>query len=339
LASSERAARRVRTRLSLDRRRARPDNGAMHLTRVLFASAVFLAGSLRAAEKPATADRSSAGSEENRPKSREEAFERAGVKLQAGPATVPLGQVAELKLPAGYSFVGKDSLDRFYELTQNVRSGREVGVLVAPNWMLFFDYNEVGYVKDEDKDKLDADQLMKTMSEGQEAANEGRRKRGWDELKLKGWATPPHYDPKTNHLKWAINLSASHDGYKEVWINESIRLLGRGGVMNVTLAADTPGFKAAEAAVEKLLAENFTYVSGQKYSEFKAGDKVAAYGLSALVLGGAGVMAAKMGFFAKFGVLLSKFWKGIAIALVALVAVAKKFLNRLTGAQPKEPSA
>jgi uncharacterized membrane-anchored protein len=308
----------------------------MDLQRALCVVALLIGGSIRAAEKPVTTEARPAAEQ---PKSREDALRQAGVKLQAGPATVPLGNVAQLKLPEGYHFVGKDSLDRFYEVTRNMRSGNEVGVAIAPDYMLFFDYDDIGYVKDEDKDKLDADKLMKAMSEGQEAGNEERKKRGWDEMKLNGWATAPHYDSKTNNLKWAINLSSSQDQYKSIWINESIRLLGRAGVMNVTLVSDTPGFKAAEMDAEKLLAGNFSYVSGQKYSEFKAGDKIAAYGLSALVLGGAGVMAAKMGLFAKLGVLLGKFWKVIVFGLIAIGAVIKRFWDKIVGAKAPPPSA
>ena len=305
----------------------------MHLHRILFALALSLSGFARAADKPAT---DAAESADAKPKSREEALQRAGVKLVAGPTTVPLGKVAELKLPAEYHVVAKESLDRFYELTQNVRNGNEVGVVLAPGYMLFFDYDETGYVKDEDKDKLDADKLMKSMSENQEAANEDRKRRGWDEMKLKGWATPPHYDAKTNNLKWAISLSSSQDGFKQVWINESIRLLGRGGVMNVTLASSTEGFKVAEVDAEKLLAGNFGYVSGQKYAEFKAGDKVAAYGLSALVLGGGAVMAAKMGWLAGLGAWFGKVWKAIVFALIAMGAGLKKVWNKITGARPDQ---
>ncbi|MBI5691360.1 MAG: DUF2167 domain-containing protein [Verrucomicrobia bacterium] len=307
----------------------------MRSLRVLLFSVLLLPGLVRAADQPA-ADKAGKAAD-NPPRSREEALQRAGVKLLAGPATVPLGKVAELKLPADYHFVGPDSLDRFYELTQNVRGGNEVGVVLAPGYMLFFDYDDTGYVKDEEKDKLDADKLLKTMSENQEAANEGRKRRGWDEVRLKGWATAPHYDTKTNHLKWAIHLASSQDGFKQVWINESIRLLGRGGVMNVTLASSTEGFKAAEVDADKLLASNFGYVAGQRYAEFKAGDKVAAYGLSALVLGGGAVMAAKMGWFAAFGAWLGKAWKGLVFALIAIGAAIKKLWNKITGARPVEP--
>lgn len=303
----------------------------MTISRLLVVLGVLALNFVRAAEKPAEAKKN-----EEPPQTREEAFARVGVKLQNGPATVPLGTAAELKLPEGYSFVGKDALDRFYEVTQNMRNGSEVGVVMGPGYMLFFDYADIGYVKDEDKDKLDAEKLMKSMTANEAEANEARKSRGWDEMKLKGWATAPHYDAKTNNLKWAINLSSSQDGFKEVFINESIRLLGRGGVMNVTLVTDTPGFKAAEADAEKLLAGNFSYVAGQKYAEFKAGDKVAAYGLSALVLGGGVAAAAKLGWLAALGNWFGKAWKAIVVVCVALGAALRKLLNKVTGANPEQ---
>jgi uncharacterized membrane-anchored protein len=302
----------------------------MQSSRILLGLALLFTGVLHAADSAPTADA---------PKSREEALERAGVKLQKGPATVALGKAAELKLPAGHHFIGPESLNRYYELTQNSRNGSEVGVVLAPDYSLYFDFDEIGYVKDEDKDKLDADKLMKTMTEGQVAANEARRERGWDEMRLTGWATKPYYDEKTNNLKWAINITSSQDGYKQVFVNESIRLLGRAGVMNVTLATATENFKQAEVEADKLLAGNFGYVSGQKYSEFKSGDKIAAYGLSALVLGGAGAMAAKMGLFAKLGVYFGKFWKAIVFGLIALGAGIKRVWGRVVGGNAPPPSA
>jgi uncharacterized membrane-anchored protein len=268
------------------------------------------------------------------PATREQAFTQAGVKLVPGPAKVPLGTVAELTVPAGFHFVGPDSLDRFYELTQNSRSGQEVGVLMSPSdWMLFFDFDPVGYVKDDDKDQLDPQKLMSAMTEGEEESNAARQERGWEAIKVAGWATQPHYDEKTNHLKWAINLTSSADNHQEVWINESIRLLGRSGVMKATLVADAPLFKQAEAEAEALLAGSFDYVSGEKYTEFKPGDRIAEYGLAALVVGGAGAMAAKAGLFAKLASFLGKAWKLVVFAVVGLGVAISKLWNRITGAK------
>jgi uncharacterized membrane-anchored protein len=252
----------------------------------------------------------------------------AGISITTGPATIALGSIAELQLPADHHSIDRKSLKRFYELTQNVYGGDEVGVIIGPTgWMLFFDYDDVGYVKDDDKDELDAAKLLETMRENQDASNAERAKQGWDELKLAGWAAEPYYDPQTNNLKWALTLTSSGDNHQSRWINESIRLLGRGGVMNVTLVTDPDTFAVDARTTDTLLAQNFSYVSGQKYSEFKEGDKVAKYGLAALVLGGAGAAAFKLGFF-------QKFWKFLVAGALALAAGAKKLWNKISGSRP-----
>jgi uncharacterized membrane-anchored protein len=251
-----------------------------------------------------------------------------GLTIIAGPATVKLGDVAELKLPEGYQAVDRRSLKEFYEITQNMMGGKEVGVVIGPtDWMLFFDYDPIGYVKDDDRDELDADKLLKTMQEGQSAANAERARQGWEELRLAGWAQKPYYDAQTNNLKWALQLTSSADGHQNAWINESIRLLGRGGVMNVTLVTDTEDFVVDAQAASLMLAENFSYVAGQRYAEFREGDKVAQYGLAALVLGGAGAAAYKLGF-------LQKFWKLLAAGAVALIAGVGRIWNKVTGKNP-----
>ena len=172
---------------------------------------------------------------------------------------------------------------------------------------------------------------MAAMTANEDEINAARRERKWEEMKITGWATPPHYDEQTHNLKWAINLSTSRDNFKSVFINEKIQLLGRGGVMKAVLVTDPPTFKADEAEADKLLAANFGYVAGQKYSEWKTGDKVAAYGLGALVLGGAGVLASKAGLFAKLGALLAAGWKVVVVAAVAMGGAVKKFWKKITG--------
>ncbi len=262
------------------------------------------------------------------PKSFIAALEAAGIKLTTGPAVVKLGDVAEVNLPAGYRAVDKGSMKKFYEFTRNSMGGDEVGVVIAPaEWMLFFDYEDSGYVKDDEKNSLDAGKLMKSMTSNQEASNKARAERGWDEMKVVGWAAEPHYDTKTNNLKWAIKLSSSSDNHQSQWINESIRLLGRGGVMEVTLVTGNDTFAADSAAATVLLGQSYTYVAGQRYAEFKEGDKIAKYGLAALVLGGGAAAALKFGFF-------QKFWKLLVFGGAALVAGIGKLWNKITGKNP-----
>lgn len=294
------------------------------LAAALFALAALVSfnSSLRAQNQPAPAAEQAEVSKK---------IEIPDLKLTHGPAVVKLGKVAEVKLPEGYAFVGPDSLDKFFAMTQNTRNGKEVGVILSPErWLLFFDFDDVGYVKDDEKANLDADKLYKTLNEGQSAANESRKNKGWDELKLQGWATKPGYDEKTHNLKWAIKISSSSDQYKSIGINESIRFLGRGGVMKVTLVGDYDQFKSQEAKADQLLA-GFNYLPGSTYAEFRSGDKVAKYGLAALVVGGAGVAAAKLGLLGKLGVVFAKMGKAIIVGVVALGAGIAKLWKKIIG--------
>ena len=307
------------------------------LPAVIALAAVAAHADTPAVEKETPATAAPADAEQEAPKTFVEALARKGVKTTKGPATVKIGSVAEYRLAEGQHFVGRDSLETFFKLTRNFYSDKELGVVIDPSgWMLFFDFADVGYVKDEDKDKLDGDKLMASMRKNQLAANEERRKQGWDEMKLQGWATAPHYDEKTHNLTWALKLSSSQDEYKSVWINESIRLLGRGGYMNVTLVADPEEYASASQATATLLAGNFNYVTGQRYAEWKKGDKIAAVGLSALVLGGGAAVAAKMGLFAKFGALLAKMGKAVILVIAAIGAGIVKLFKKISGSHPTD---
>jgi len=249
------------------------------------------------------------------------------VEWQPGPMSGKLGALATLEVPEGFVFGDAASAKRLLELNQNIVSGNELGV-VAPagdapedSWVVFFEFDGSGYVSDEEKGELDAEALMDALREGNEAGNEERERRGWEQLELIGWAKEPFYDPKTNNLTWATRLR-SRSGETVNW---STRLLGRRGYMNVELVIDPEHLSSALPRFEELL-EGFAYVQGQRYAEFTAGDKVAEYGLTALVAGGAGAIAAKTGLFAKF-------WKLIVGAVVALGALAKKLFGRAAPAE------
>lgn len=313
----------------------------MHLVPRLVLVSLLFAGplALRAEDPAPAAQPAPVAAEAEEPQSLGEALARQGIKTTEGPAKVALGSVAEYELQPGQHFVGPDSLDRFYQLTHNMRGGKEVGVVLdSAGWMLFFDFVDVGYVKDDDKDKLDGDKLLAALREGQTAQNEARGKQGWDQLRLVGWATAPHYDEKTHNLTWALKLSSSQDNYQSVWINESIRLLGRGGYMDVTLVASPEEYPAASQATGTLLAGSFAYTQGHRYAEWKKGDKIATVGLSALVLGGGAAVAAKMGWLAKLGGVFAKLGKGVIIVIAALGAGIAKLFRRISGSHPSDKS-
>ena len=240
---------------------------------------------------------------------------------QAGPTTAQLGSLAQIDVPEGFQFVGKPDAGRFMELIENPSDGSELGLLLnqANGWFVVFEFSEDGYIKDDDRD-FDADAMLASIKSGTEAANEIRRERGWGTMSIVGWHQAPFYDPKTNNLTWSIKGASDDSGES---INHSTRLLGRRGVMKVALVASPEEIDAALPEFTGMMS-TFSYTSGNRYSEFTRGDKIAEYGLAGLIAGGAGVALVKTG-------LLQKFWKLIVFGFIALAGVVKRLLSGLGG--------
>jgi len=243
-----------------------------------------------------------------------------------GPTKGVLGAEATITVPASCLFTGMDGVKAFLEATQNNASGNERGVLLCPangtndTWFVLFSYDQSGYVRDDEGASLDADAILESVRRGTDAGNRERKRHGWGTLTVEGWATKPFYDRATNNLTWAIT---AHDNEGGRTVNHSVRLLGRGGVMHADLVT-TPEQLAVLVPTFNTMIGGYTYSSGYKYAEWRSGDKVAAYGLTALVAGGAGVALVKSG-------LLVKFWKLIVIGFAALVGALKRLWSRITG--------
>jgi uncharacterized membrane-anchored protein len=234
---------------------------------------------------------------------------------QVGPSEARIGDKATIKVPDGYLFLDDKNTRRFLELMGN--PPRDGHYLFAPNtleWFSVFSFNPSGYVKDDEK--IDRDELLKKLKESDGPSNEERQRLGMSKIYTDGWEVPPHYDSQTKRLEWGTRLR-NEQGRTNV--NYTSRLLGRSGVMSATLVTGTSSL-AADTATFKNALEQFSYVSGEKYSEFKQGDKLAAYGLGALILGGAAAVATKKGLWAVIGGFLAAFWKILVGIFVAIAA-------------------
>src|SRR5688572_16520698 len=150
-----------------------------------------------------------------------------------GPAKADLKTLAEVQVPEGFVFTGPKGTQKLLEAMGNPTSGSELGFLAPTSlvWFVVFEFSDVGYVKDDDKDKLDADKLLKSIKEGTEAANKYREKMGAAPLHITGWEIPPRYNEQTHNLEWAIRGESEGSPV----INYNTRMLGRKGVMEVNL--------------------------------------------------------------------------------------------------------
>ena len=231
-----------------------------------------------------------------------------------GPTTVAVGDNAGLVIPEGYVFLDGANTAKFNELNENLSDGKEV--MVAPadlHWSSFLEFDAGGYVKDDDK--IDADALLKSLQENTERANQEREKRGWSALHIQGWAAPPAYNRDTKRLEWATTLQ-SQGG---TGVNFFTKILGRRGHTSVVMVAAPSQIAEAEGSLNRIL-DGYAFNRGDTYAEWKTGDKVAEYGLAALVLGGAAAIATKKGLWAVIAGFMATAWKAVAAAVVALGA-------------------
>ena len=226
-------------------------------------------------------------------------IQNLGWKL--GPSEGKIASRATIVIPAKYGFLGAADTSKFLTLMRNLP--RNDSYTFAPldlDWFAIFDFEDTGYIKDDEK--IDADAVLQSLKEGNARGNEERKRRGYPALTLEGWFVPPHYDTGTKRLEWATKLS-SEGG---VSVNYRIRLLGRAGVMSAVLVSD-PDSLEKDIRVFKAALNDFSYDPGQRYSEYREGDKIAEYGLTGLIIGGAAAAAAKTGLFkviGKFGILI-----------------------------------
>lgn len=255
----------------------------------------------------------------------------ASLKQQTGIVTLPSG-IATLKLNDEFYYLDPKDTERL--LTDgwgNPPGFKTLGMIVPKavsplsdrGWGVIVSYKQDGHISDEDAAKIDYAELLKQMQEDDADDNKERQKQGYAGLHLLGWAEPPRYDEQTHKMYWARELKA--DDADQNTLNYSIRVLGREGVLELNAVAAMADLPTIKQELPKVLAfTNFT--DGNLYTDYNPGtDKLASYGLAALVAGG---IAGKAGLFAKIGVLLLAAKKFLVIGVVALLAVIRKLFSR-----------
>lgn len=253
------------------------------------------------------------------------------LKYQQGRVTLKDG-LATLDVPEGFRYLAPEQADLILvQAWGNMPGTQTLGMLfpsdVSPlsenGWGVVITYEEDGYVKDDDAESIDYTELLGQMKESSVEHNKERQEKGYPTLELVGWAAPPRYDKATHKLYWAKELKAADA--PENSLNYNVRVLGRRGVLVLNAVASIKQLGDIENDMQTII--GFTeFNEGHRYADYKAGtDKVATYGLAALVAGG---VAAKAGFFKVLLGFLLAGKKFLIIGLIALAALAKKLLGR-----------
>ncbi len=248
----------------------------------------------------------------------------------SGPADVPLIDQAKLHLPDSLAFIPKAESNALMMAWGNSSSERLVGMIVPKaeneSWAITIDFVADGFVKDEEAKTWNVDDLLQSIKDGTEAQNAERVKLGMPALDIVGWVQPPKYDSGSHRLAWslkAVDRGAATDAVAT--INYNTYALGRDGYFEVNLMTDDRHVDADKAQAALVLAA-ISYNDGKRYSDFVAGtDRIAEYGLMALI---GGVAAKKLGLIGMAGLFFAKFAKVIAIAVFAGGGTVLKLFRR-----------
>lgn len=238
---------------------------------------------------------------------------------------------AHVRVQQGFRYLGHDDTRRVLEdLWGNPPDDEVLGMLVPDDaglesehsWAVLLTYSDDGHVSDEDASKIDYAKMLQDMQQEALDSNAARKEAGFETVRLVGWALPPSYDASTRKLHWAKELD--FEGTRQHSVNYDVRVLGREGFVSMNAIASMPDLPLVRSSMERVI-PMVEFDAGHRYADFKPGsDKVAAYGLAALVGGG---IAAKAGLFAKLGVVLLAAKKFIVIGLLALGALMRKIFG------------
>jgi|HubBroStandDraft_1064217.scaffolds.fasta_scaffold00011_28 uncharacterized membrane-anchored protein len=232
-----------------------------------------------------------------------------------------------LALPDGFGMV-RDAEARRMDMLINGVGDDELEAIVSGNkGTVYFSYVDAGYVTDDDWSNVDASGMIDDIKSGTEEANAERESQGLGRMHVTGWLQQPVFDKPTKTVHWAIEGTAD-DG---AWVNAIALKLGRYGYERITWATAPEDYRPTGGTTDVMLAaQNFD--SGARYEDHVSADKLAGYGIGALVATVAGVKIAQV---LGFGAILL-FAKKFIVLIIAGVAAAFGAVRRFFGGSRKQ---
>jgi uncharacterized membrane-anchored protein len=261
------------------------------------------------------------------------AWRAAIAAMVPGPNSVTLREQATLTLPEGFGFVpakeGADVMKVMGNGTDNRFLGLVLPLQKDSKFFVSVEYESAGYIKDDEAKEWDAAGLLQTLKDGTEAANAERERRGIDPIKVTRWVEPPAYDSATHRLVWSAEATLKNGADPDPTINYNTYVLGREGYVSANLITTASTVETDRREAAPLLSA-FVFNGGKRYEDFNSStDKIAAYGLTALI---GGIAAKKLGLLALGAAFFVKFAKIIIVGVVAVGAAARKFFGGKTAA-------
>ena len=217
----------------------------------------------------------------------------------SGPNKADLGDVATIEVPEKYRFTGPKGARLLLQRMRNPVPQNLAGIVapVSGKWWVVLAFSEVGYVKDVNRaTRIDAPAVLQAVRDQIIPQNSLRMRQGVAPISSVDWAIQPVLDTNRCTLEWAlraetrtekiVNLRSETESRGVV--NHTIRLIGRRMVLDATAVQQDQGDNFIPL---KELVEHVSFKQGERYSDFRNGDKIATLRLEQLIVGEEGKKA------------------------------------------------
>lgn len=252
--------------------------------------------------------------------------------------------LATLVVPKGFRYINHEDAVKVLSAWGNEEIGDTLGMLFPENvsvfdqnsWAVVIEYEDSGYVSDADAKSINYDELLVQMQKGIAEENKERKKHDIQQIELIGWAKPPRYDASTKKMFWAKELH--FEGMDTHSLNYNIRMLGREGILILTIVSEMSQLKSIEPSMPAIISST-NFNAGNTYGDYKEGtDRKSDYGLAELVVGGAVLgAAAKTGLLKGLLAGIFAMKKFIIVGFVALLGFVRKYWGRKEKKIESEP--
>lgn len=255
----------------------------------------------------------------------------AKLHYKTGTVTLENG-MATINIAPGFKFLdAKEARYVLEEIWGNLKGQTALGMILPADakvaiadYAFIVEYDAIGYVKDEDADDINYDDLLKEMKEETVQTNKERRDAGMDEMNLIGWAAKPFYNKEKKLLYWAKEFKVGDS--EENTLNYDIRVLGRKGVLILQAISGISQLDSVNKNIDNILGM-VAFNDGHRYQDFDSNvDDVAAWTIGGLV---AGKMLAKAG-------ILALILKNIKLIILAVAGIGGAAWRFFTGKKKKE---
>lgn len=224
-----------------------------------------------------------------------------------------------ITLPEGYIIV----------IGEDAKKEREMGEALAPDDIeavvndenfdntTIFQWVESGYISIDDWGDIDPRLLLESITENTELANVERRKRGYSLIHVVGWLKEPTLSRELNTVYWTVE---ARDDLGYSIVNSVALSLGRHGYERIVWVTDKGSYVPFGGHLEMMLKAH-SFDPTFKYEDYVEGDKMAGYGIAALVAASVG------GKVAQATGLLAVFKKFIGIIFAVIAGLFYKLRN------------